>query len=401
MSDITLNLWKRHTGQQQLAAEQRRFNVACMGRRWGKTKFGIDLLLSKGGALDGRPCGWFAPAYKYLDEAWRETIKVLSPVIASKHSQQHRIELITGGSVEYWTMDSPDAGRSRKYALVIIDEAAIASNLEECWNEGIRPTLADLQGIAWMLSTPKGHNYFKKLYDKAGDNPEWARWQMPTSRNPHILPSEITALKEDLPNIVFQQEILAQFVDLEGATLKREWLQYGKCPAGVSVVFGVDLAISTKQDADYTAVVVMAKDIIGNVFVIDAQRIRAPFHQVLQFIEQMATKWHPVTIGIEQVQYQAAVIQELLRTTKLPVQGIRPDKDKLTRLLPMVARYEQHLVFHEHDLPGWFENELLSFPVGSHDDGVDALAYAFQVLPTSNSTPDYSKGGISRRFEVF
>lgn len=52
--------------------------------------------------------------------------------------------------------------------------------------------------------------------------------------------------------------------------------------------------------------------------------------------------------------------------------------------MPLVARYEQGLIHHAPGLPGWFEDELLSFPVGEHDDGADALAYAFQALGMAN-----------------
>jgi len=140
--------------------------------------------------------------------------------------------------------------------------------------------------------------------------------------------------------------------------------------------------------------VALSRDANGKIYVRDAQRLRAPFHQVLQFIQQMADKWHPASIAIEQVQYQAAVVQELLRTTALPVRGIKPDKDKLTRFLPLAARYEQGLVAHSPELPGWFEDELLSFPVGAHDDGCDALAYAWQAL---GAVGVYAYHPVSRR----
>lgn len=123
------------------------------------------------------------------------------------------------------------------------------------------------------------------------------------------------------------------------------------------------------------------------VYIRDAQRIRAPFHQVLQFVQQMAAKWKPSIIAIEAVQYQAAVVQELLRTTRLPVRGVKPDKDKLTRFLPLAARYEQGLVKHAPGLPGWFEDELLAFPVGEHDDAADAAAYAWQALGMASGGP--------------
>ncbi len=388
-----------HEGQQKLVREARRFNIACQGRRFGKSTLGLALAWygaphCPGALRDGLDVGWFAPQYKLLDEVWRAAKSFLRPYIHRTDSQQHRLELKTGGSLDFWTLENSDCGRGRRYGVALIDEAAMARNLEEAWTAGIRPTLADFQGSAWFLSTPKGGNYFKTLFDRAADDPDWARWQMPTASNPYIKASEIEAMRLELPNLIYQQEVLAQFVDMAGATLKREWLKIDTAPAGLPVVLGVDLAISVKSDADYSAIVALSRDANGTIYVRDAQRLRAPFHQVLQFIQQMAAKWTPVSIAIEQVQYQAAVVQELLRTTALPVRGIKPDKDKLTRFLPLAARYEQGLVIHEPGLPGWFEDELLSFPVGAHDDGCDALAYAWQAL---GAVGVYAYHPVSRR----
>lgn len=390
-------LQSAHPSQQKILNEARRFNIACMGRRFGKSALGIRLLAEK--AIAKHPAAWFAPTYKLLDEAWREARRRLSPIITRQDVQQHRMELLTGGSLDFWSLDNPDAGRSRKYARVIIDEAAMARNLEEAWTQAIRPTLADLAGDAWFFSTPKGGNYFKTLYDRAGDDPEWKRWQMPTSRNPYIAPEEIEAMRRDLPEIVFRQEVLAEFVDLAGVVMRREWLRYGST-TGQSISLGVDLALSTKSTADYTAIVAMCRDASGSIFVLDAQRIQAPFYSVLQFIQQMAEKWNPSVIAIEQVQYQAAVVQELLRTTTLPAMGVRPDKDKLTRFLPLLARYEQGLIFHAPSLPSWFEEELLTFPMGEHDDGIDAASMAFDALP-SLSVPDYGIYAAPRKSEFY
>lgn len=228
-SSLEIQLQAAHPAQLQILNESRRFNLACMGRRFGKSALGIRLLAET--ALQKRPAAWFAPTYKLLDEAWREARRRLAPIITRQDTQQHRMELMTGGSLDFWSLDNPDAGRSRKYARVIIDEAAMARNLEEAWTQAIRPTLADLSGDAWFFSTPKGGNYFKTLYDRAGDDPEWQRWQMPTSRNPYIAPEEIEAMRRDLPEIVFRQEVLAEFVDLAGVVMRREWLRY----AGIEI----------------------------------------------------------------------------------------------------------------------------------------------------------------------
>lgn len=125
-------------------------------------------------------------ADRLLGLVWQELKAILEPIVANKSEQERRIELITKGSIEMWSLDSMDTARGRGYALVVLDEAAMAPNLETVWTAAIRPMLTDEQGDAWFLSTPKGMNYFKTLFDRGQDpaNREWASWQMPTSENP-------------------------------------------------------------------------------------------------------------------------------------------------------------------------------------------------------------------------
>lgn len=193
--------------------------------------------------------------------------------------------------------------------------------------------------------------------------------------------------REDLDRIkltIGEREFAALYQQrpspLEGSLFRRGWIQYAeRAPYGARVTLGVDLAISTKEGSDYTAIVAMAKDEFGKLYVIDAVRDRVDFPSCLRLIRMMADKHRPDVIGIEQVQFQAAVIQTLLRETSLPVRGIRPDKDKVTRAQPLALRYEQALVYH-CGLPSWFEDELTSFPNAEHDDSVDALAYAYTSM---------------------
>ena len=381
MPDIRLVLPRPHEAQQVILREAKRYNVLACGRRFGKTTLGGNLL-SDPVLIDGLPCAWFAPTYRLLEEAYNDHKRIYAPVIRrAVQTPAPRIELITGAAIDYWTLDDPSTvARGRKYKRVIIDEAAMARHLEQAWTEAIRPTLTDYKGDAFFLSTPKGSNYFKSLHAMAGVDPDWMSWQMPTTANPWIDAAEVDKAGESLPSIAFRQEYLAEFVDAAGARIKREWLRYGDCPEGLPTYIGVDLAISTKSEADYTGVAVVSRGDDGTIYVRDINRTRADFASVLRFIEAMADKWKPTMIGIEQVQYQAAVVQELLRRTKLPIRGIRPDRDKVTRFAPLEARYEQSQVMHCQGLPAYFEDELLSFPVGRHDDVVDALAYAWQVI---------------------
>jgi predicted phage terminase large subunit-like protein len=382
---LKLTLPKLHAEQTRIVSEARRFNVLACGRRFGKTVLLLDRLIPV--LLTGRPCAWFAPNEKLFDEAWRDAVRLLTPVIRHKDQQKKRLELITGGVLEFWTLhNTDDPGRSRKYAAIAIDEAAMASRLERQWLEAIRPTLTDYRGGAWFASTPKGSNYFRTLFERGLSNdPDWISHQLPTSLNPFIQTAELNTAKRELPAIVYQQEYLAEFVDMQGATIKREWLKHAPAPENMTLVMGVDLAISKKTDADYTAAVILGKH-ADHIHVIHASRTRAGFHGSVDFIRAIAHRYRPAIIAIENVQFQAAVVEQLLRDTNLPIVGIKPDKDKLTRFLPLAVRYEQGLVWHEEDL-NEYEDELLSFPVGRHDDLVDAAAYAYNQLSAAGSGP--------------
>jgi predicted phage terminase large subunit-like protein len=390
-----------HPGQRRVIAAPERFKVISAGRRFGKTLLAIEwLALMQGGAIDGRPVAFFSPTYKLLLDVWADMERTLKPVTRKANRAEMRIELITGGVIDFWTLENMDAGRGRKYARVVLDEAAHARYLKDAWEQAISPTLTDYAGEAWFISTPKGMNYFYELFRRGGDPafPEWASFHMPTGVNPHIDPDEIEQRRDELPDLVFRQEYLAEFVTFGGGLVKPEMIADAPCPHGLPVVIGVDLAISEREGADYTAIVALARDPeTGVVYVKEAERHRCGFHEVLQRITSAAARHNPILIAVEQTQYQAAVVQELLRTTKLPVRGIKPDRDKLTRFLPMLTRYEQRMVRHDPSgVPAWFRDELLAFPEADHDDGVDALSYAFAGITSAVVSYAYESVGARR-----
>src|ERR1035437_6899538 len=254
---VKLRLPKLKPAQLEIKRELKRFNVADCGRRFGKDFLQMDYLI--GPALEGYPVGWYAPTYKMLSENWRTFKATLRPVVKSISEQEHRLDLITGGVIDMWSLDAPDSSRGRKYKRVAINEAAMIGKLEEAWNNVIRQTLIDYKGGAMFGSTPKGRNFFWQLYQKADSNPdEWAHWQKPTSDNPLVDPAEIEAARKDLPELVFMQEYMAEFVDMEGSVFRR--IQEAATVAAIDgpvkdrqYIAGVDVAASV----DYTVISVM------------------------------------------------------------------------------------------------------------------------------------------------
>src|SRR5262245_30555866 len=106
---------KLHEAQKRMKAESARFNSASCGRRFGKSILGLDVACDY--LIAGWPVGWFAPSYKILADSWRDLQFTLAPLTKDKSIQEHRIELVTKGVLECWSLDNIDAGRSRKYKM--------------------------------------------------------------------------------------------------------------------------------------------------------------------------------------------------------------------------------------------------------------------------------------------
>lgn len=188
-----------------------RFNHLRCGRRFGKTTL-IEELSSI--SLDGQFVGIWFPTYKDLSEVWKDLKKTYRPIIEKQNEQLKQITLVTGGLIDFWSMEDPDSGQGRKYHRAIIDEAAKAPKLYQAWENTIRPTLTDYRGDAFILSRPKGkNNGFYLLEEKHRQFENWAFHHYTTYDNPFIDPAEIEEAKSQLDEINFKQEYLAEYVD--------------------------------------------------------------------------------------------------------------------------------------------------------------------------------------------
>lgn len=194
-----------------------RFNVICCGRRFGKSTLCEELLASPDDKLNGFVTGWpvayMTPTYKMLAEVWREIQDVFAPIIKKRNEQEKRLDFFNGGSLDFWSLEEPESIRGRKYRRVVVDEAAMDRKLDQTLPKIIRPTLTDLKGDAFFLSTPKGkNNYFYKLYNNEEKFDRWKSFQFPTAANPYIDPEEIEEARSQLDPLTFAQEYLASFI---------------------------------------------------------------------------------------------------------------------------------------------------------------------------------------------
>lgn len=223
MSEVTIYLDKLHEKQQEIIDTSKRFNVLKCGRRFGKTHLTKDLTINP--ALDGKIVGYWTPTYKDVNKVWDDLKFTLQPIIKSKDEQLKQIKLITGGSIDLWSLESPDNGRGFSYDRAIIDEAEKARHLKNAWEQTIRGTLVDREGDAWFMSTPKfGETYFKEtLFKNYLTKKDWMSWRYTSYDNPLLKKEEIESARMLLDSVTFDCEFMALDVDVVLRPFLYQW----------------------------------------------------------------------------------------------------------------------------------------------------------------------------------
>lgn len=378
-----------HPLQQQVADSKARFKVLRCGRRWGKTHFAVLMafreMLERGGAVM-----WVAPSASKTAIGWRlaESIASQIPLVKVLRGER-RIVAPNGGWIMFASAESKGGLRGEGLTLAVVDEAAHIRGLDDIWQMELRPALSDRNGGGIFISTPLGHNFFYELWRYAEEklDNEWEGWYFPTWSTGFVSDAEIEKARRGMPELVFRQEFGAEFVQLAGALFRREMFQVVDTVSSIDYAVRYwDIAVSTSNYSDYTTGLKLghsARD--GLYYALDLMRGRWNFPTMLQVIRQTALDdgaW--VMQYVEEVGVQRGVSDMLIHDPALagiPLRGHRPTTDKVLRAQPALAKFERGAVRLLRG--GWnsaFIDELCAFPEGEHDDIVDAVSGAFEVI---------------------
>lgn len=209
--------------QVDLHTDDRRFRVIVGGRRVGKSMVALQEILVHCLTTPNALAWWIAPTYRDAKEVgfemFMEYFETLRPAIKYIHQTTLTVAFANGAKLLFKGSDNPDSLRGRGLSYVVMDEAAFCE--EDVWTKALRPALSDKKGKALFTSTPNGRNWYYHLWRKANAPSvqaliSWNAYNWPTSRNPIIGDAEIADAKENLCDIDFRQEYLAEFVTKAG-----------------------------------------------------------------------------------------------------------------------------------------------------------------------------------------
>jgi len=373
-----------HSNQQVILDSLARFRVVMCGRRFGKSELAqIEIIVD---ALKGKQVAYITPTYNLAKVFFDKLTKALP---FENNKSELSIKFPNDGAVYFFTGERLDNLRGRKFHLAVIDEGSFIPNLEEGWQNAIRPTLTDYIGRALFLSTPKGKKFFYSLFLKSGE-PDWESFKFTTYDNPYIDRGEIDDARLQLPQVVFEQEYMANPAENASNPFGSSYIK--QCTFELSyeppIAFGIDLA----KSVDFTVIIGLDKN--GSVCYFE--RFQKDWRQTKQVINNLPK----IPMLIDSTGAGDPIFEDLQRDG-LNVSGFKFSSTSKQQLMEGLASaiQQRKITFPQGHITEELEifeyqytatGVRYSAPQGFHDDCVIALGLAWQHYTRNSVQGKYS-----------
>jgi len=342
---------------------------------------GNDLLKRDLGPFHEESDEWGSRSLVFKESGARITVASRDQSIRGLRHNEHRPDLIICDDVEDVQSTKTREGREKTYNWLMGEvipagdrntRLIIVGNLLH--NDSL------LMRIKEKIEQNKTKGIFKEypLLDEE-DSCLWPG-KYPTAQD---IEDERMKVSSD---VSWQREYLLRIIPSDDQVIHPEWIQYYDELPGIGhkayrgTYAGVDLAISTKDSADFTTVV--SAHIYGRNEKIRIYILPNPIVKKLDFPAQVemlknfkSTQMprHEDKLFVESVAYQEALPQ-LLEIQGVEAEAIKPKGDKRTRLALTSTSIKSGIIkFPRHGCEQLIE-QLIGFGVEKHDDLADAFS---------------------------
>lgn len=373
--------------QQEIIDHPAKYKVVCAGRRVGKTIMAARMASDH--CIAGKRVLLSSTSQDQSDVFWEYITEWFFPLLQNKTAYKNEVKRILRygkGRIQVKTGSNPDVLRSGYADLLVLDECAYLD--PDAWRKVGIPMLADKDGSAVFISTPKRRNWFFELFvnARADTTGDWEAWNFSTLENPFLTKESIARLVANMTEDDYKQEILAQFLEGQGAVFR---YVDDRCtavkvePYKGSFVIGVDWA----QSHDFTVFVVID---VKTQTVVDYDRFNGVDWSLQRGrLRTLFERWRPGLIWAESNSIGGPNI-EALQKDGLPVRAFETtasskpplieslilafDRAEITVLNDPILKGE--LMAYERKVSSTGRSQY-SAPTGLHDDCVMALALAW------------------------
>lgn len=334
---------------------------------------------------------WVSPIYKQAEKVYDEMVKAfVSTNLIKSNAQKLVIETVNGSTIQFFSSERYDNIRGFTFDYLVCDEFAFMA--EQAWTEVLRATVLVKGKKVLLISTPKGKNHFYNLFNLDGVNPQYKSFKM-TSYDGLAAKDEIDGARETLPDNVFKQEYLAEFIE-NGAGVFGQLIINDKPEKTNKHYAGIDLG----RAEDYTVLTILNE--LGQIVYCERWRQKT-WQWIINEILPILNKYQAVTY-LETNSVGDAIYEQVKAHWKQihPFYTSGQSKTEIIESLQVAIQNGSFSVLNKDWLKKEFEvfsyeyskttrSIKYSAPPGFHDDGVMSCAIAYHALKTLKNQGKY------------
>ena len=392
---MKIKLYTPHANQtlihNSINNEPYKYYVLNIGRQWGKSLLGVNQALYWLFNIPNIKVGWVSPVYKQCKKVFNDIDLAFSDsqfVFKDRNRTDLYYRSHKNSIIQFYSSENYDTIRGETFDFLLCDETSMQQ--EQAWNEVLRATVLVRGRKVIFLSTPKGKNWFFGLHSLDGVNPQYKSFTMTSYDNPLIKRNEIDDARLTLPDHIFRQEYLAEFID-GGSNLFGE-VRYEDNISGTKFFGGLDVA----RAEDYTVLTIYNEN--GQMVFIERWR-HDSWANIVRVVATIIDKYNARTF-VEINSIGDPIFEMLQKIIKTP-SNLEPfattsksKQDIIEQLV--IANQSREVTF----LPvEWLRKEFLVFtyeyspktrsikyaaPSGFHDDGIMSAAIGYEAYKKLN-----------------
>ena len=407
--EYKVKLRRPHIKQENIRQSQAKRKIVRAGRRGGKTVIAATICVQK--FLDGLRPLYATPTSDQLETWWFEVKRALAEPIEAgvykKNETEHTIELEgTKNRIKGKTAWNAEMLRGDYSDFLVLDEYQLMC--EDTWEVVGVPMLLDNDGDAMFIYTPpslhsrsvskaRDPRHAAKMFQKAQQDKtgRWQTFHFASHDNPYISEVALNAITQDMTNLAYRQEILAEDIDeAPGALWNRALINKTRVtqyPDLVRIVVGVD---PTGSRGNECGVVVAGIGNNGHGYILDDRSLLGSPGEwadatLMAFIDNQAD----MVVG--EANYGGDMVEStILQAAKnqgkiIRYRNVHASRGKAVRAEPVVANYEHGMIHHVGDFP-YLEDEMVTWIPGESRESpnrIDAMVWAITELMLGEPEP--------------
>lgn len=377
--------------------ETTKYIVGCFGRQAGKSFTAQNLILKWALEDNGSVSMWVSPVYSQAKKVFTELTNTIAGTNLTKsiNKSELTITFINGSVLYFRSGEREDSLRGYTLTYLVVDEAAYIK--DNVWTEVLRPTVLVHGKKVLFISTPKGKNWFHSVSMRGNSDefPQYKTFHATSFDSPYITKEELEEAKLSLPDNIYRQEILAEFIDDGGEVFGNLALttimsQYSKQETTEKYYAGLDFG----RQNDYTVLIVLNSK--GEMVDFYRERQKS-WDIIISELLVILRKWKPV--GYAEVNSIGDVLYETLKKQYPSIQPFVTSNDSKQNMIEdlIMGMNENKIKLPSQTLNPDLYKELSVFtyeyspktrkvkygaPSGFHDDCVISLALAYHSFKT-------------------